>query len=80
MMISRLGRRGNSPPWYLPEINFRVHIVLSTPVGFMSSAAKLAGLRESKRRDSSHLAAIRQRQCAALATIGELSGDEAPKI
>jgi len=36
----------------------------------MSSAAMLSGLSESKHRDSSHLAAIRQRQCAAGLSIG----------
>ncbi len=25
MMISRCGRSGNSPPWYLPEMNRNAH-------------------------------------------------------
>jgi len=58
----------------LPEMNFRVHMVCSTPLGLMSSAAKLAGLSESKRRDSNHLAATSQRQCALGSTAVGLGG------
>ena len=32
MMISRLGRSGNSPPWYLPEMKRNAHGAAS-PVG-----------------------------------------------
>ena len=31
MMISRFGRSGNSPPWYLPEMKRSAHCALSCP-------------------------------------------------
>ena len=43
MMISRWGRSGNSPPWYLPEMNRSAHSIVSEPTELPSAESVDAG-------------------------------------
>ena len=64
MMISRWGRSGNSPPWYLPEMKRSAHCALSVPL-----AAAVGHVARPK--GAQNLAILRCRPaCASTGGVG----------